>query len=218
MREATGIAKAPYVAEFVKLCSRRRRRSSCSAGTAPSTTSGTTCSPTTAGHVHRIGVPEAEGRGAGRVRARRLPGADHVPPLRRGRRRAAARIAHRVFGELDWSPQVHEQAIGRLRRDGMADEPPVAYFLNSTEGSDPAIMETLAVSGTRRNRCCRRRQAVPEQRAGRVPGAHAREPRPRPRVHEGRRMSRGSRPDARRPDGRLRARRAPLRVLRPPRP
>ncbi|RZT59343.1 SNF2 domain-containing protein [Microcella alkaliphila] len=50
-----------------------------------------------------------------------------------------------VFGELDWSPQVHEQAIGRLRRDGMGDDPPVAYFLHSTEGSDPALLEVLQV-------------------------------------------------------------------------
>lgn len=54
-----------------------------------------------------------------------------------------ARVA--VFGELDWSPQVHEQAIGRLRRDGMGDDPPVAYFLHSTEGSDPALIEVLQV-------------------------------------------------------------------------
>lgn len=50
-----------------------------------------------------------------------------------------------VFGELDWSPQVHEQAIGRLRRDGMGDDPPVIYFLTSDQGSDPALMEVLQV-------------------------------------------------------------------------
>jgi hypothetical protein len=48
-----------------------------------------------------------------------------------------------VFGELDWSPQIHEQAIGRLRRDGMGDDPPVAYFLYSAEGSDPVVLSTL---------------------------------------------------------------------------
>lgn len=54
-----------------------------------------------------------------------------------------ARVA--VFGELDWSPQVHEQAIGRLRRDGMGDDPPVAYFLYSAEGSDPPMLDVLQV-------------------------------------------------------------------------
>lgn len=48
-----------------------------------------------------------------------------------------------VFGELDWSPQVHEQAIGRLRRDGMGEDPPVVYFLHSNQGSDPVLLETL---------------------------------------------------------------------------
>lgn len=52
-----------------------------------------------------------------------------------------ARVA--VFGELDWSPQVHEQGIGRLRRDGMTDDPPVAYFLHSDQGSDPKMLEVL---------------------------------------------------------------------------
>lgn len=51
-----------------------------------------------------------------------------------------------VFAELDWSPQVHEQAIGRIRRDGMdTAAPPVAYFLTSEEGSDPALMQTLGI-------------------------------------------------------------------------
>lgn len=51
-----------------------------------------------------------------------------------------------VFGELDWSPQVHEQAIGRLRRDGMDEnDPPVVYFLTSAVGSDPALLDTLQI-------------------------------------------------------------------------
>lgn len=49
-----------------------------------------------------------------------------------------------VFGELDWSPQVHEQCIGRLRRDGMKEEEPVvAYFLVSENGADPVIADIL---------------------------------------------------------------------------
>lgn len=47
-----------------------------------------------------------------------------------------------VFGELDWSPGVHTQAIGRLNRDGQ-DDPVVAYFLVANEGADPAIAEVL---------------------------------------------------------------------------
>jgi SNF2 family DNA or RNA helicase len=49
-----------------------------------------------------------------------------------------------IFGELDWSPTVHEQAIGRLARDGIED-PPVIYFLNSANGTDPLILEKLQI-------------------------------------------------------------------------
>lgn len=49
-----------------------------------------------------------------------------------------------VFGELDWSPGIHDQCIGRLRRDGADEEEPVvAYYLVSDEGSDPVIAEVL---------------------------------------------------------------------------
>jgi SNF2 family DNA or RNA helicase len=49
-----------------------------------------------------------------------------------------------VFGELDWSPGVHEQCIGRVHRDGQ-DDPCTAYFLVSESGADPAIAEVLGV-------------------------------------------------------------------------
>lgn len=49
-----------------------------------------------------------------------------------------------VFGELDWSPGVHEQCIGRVYRDGQA-EPVAAYFLLAESGSDPFIAEVLGL-------------------------------------------------------------------------
>lgn len=49
-----------------------------------------------------------------------------------------------VFGELDWSPGVHEQAIGRIHRDGQK-EPVVAYFLVADDGSDPVIADILGL-------------------------------------------------------------------------
>lgn len=49
-----------------------------------------------------------------------------------------------VFGELDWSPGVHEQCMGRLHRDGQGDSV-VAYFLIADEGSDPVIADVLGV-------------------------------------------------------------------------
>lgn len=49
-----------------------------------------------------------------------------------------------VFGELDWSPSVHEQCIGRVDRDGQ-DTPCDAYFLMSDHGADPIMAEVLGI-------------------------------------------------------------------------
>lgn len=47
-----------------------------------------------------------------------------------------------VFGELDWSPEMHNQCIGRLARDGQENSV-VAYFLVSDQGADPVMAEVL---------------------------------------------------------------------------
>lgn len=44
-----------------------------------------------------------------------------------------------VFGEFDWSPQVHSQYTGRLARYGQQHEV-TSHFLFTSGGSDPAIM------------------------------------------------------------------------------
>ena len=49
-----------------------------------------------------------------------------------------------VFGELDWSPGVHEQCIGRVFRDGQ-ESPVMAYFLLAEEGSDPVVSDVLGI-------------------------------------------------------------------------
>lgn len=49
-----------------------------------------------------------------------------------------------VVGELDWAPAVHEQNIGRAFRDGQPD-PVHAWFPVSDEGSDPVIAEVLGL-------------------------------------------------------------------------
>jgi SNF2 family DNA or RNA helicase len=49
-----------------------------------------------------------------------------------------------VFGELDWSPGVHEQCLGRVYRDGQPD-PVVAYYLLADSGADPIMSDVLGV-------------------------------------------------------------------------
>lgn len=49
-----------------------------------------------------------------------------------------------VFGELDWSPQVHHQVIGRLRRPGQRDQV-TAHYLHTNGGSDPVLLEMLGI-------------------------------------------------------------------------
>lgn len=49
-----------------------------------------------------------------------------------------------VFGELDWSPNVHWQAIGRLARDGQ-ENTVIAYYLTTDVGSDPVISDVLDI-------------------------------------------------------------------------
>jgi SNF2 family DNA or RNA helicase len=49
-----------------------------------------------------------------------------------------------VVGELDWSPQVIHQLIGRIHRDGQTD-PVMAYVLVADEGSDPVISDVLGI-------------------------------------------------------------------------
>ncbi|MEM7797764.1 MAG: DEAD/DEAH box helicase [Chloroflexota bacterium] len=57
------------------------------------------------------------------------------------------RAAHVVFGELDWSPQVHVQVAGRLHRRGQT-RPVTAHYLHVEGGSDPVIMQTLGLKAS----------------------------------------------------------------------
>lgn len=49
-----------------------------------------------------------------------------------------------VVGELDWSPGVHEQFVGRLARDGQLGNV-VAFFTVSPAGSDPFMAQVLDI-------------------------------------------------------------------------
>lgn len=49
-----------------------------------------------------------------------------------------------VFGELDWSPGIHEQLTGRVNRDGQQDQV-TAIYLVSDSGSDPLMVDLLGL-------------------------------------------------------------------------
>lgn len=49
-----------------------------------------------------------------------------------------------VIGELDWSPQVHYQLIGRARRPGQQKQVN-AHYLHTNWGSDPVVVEMLGI-------------------------------------------------------------------------
>lgn len=49
-----------------------------------------------------------------------------------------------VHGELDWSPKIMDQVDGRAHRDGQKRSV-TAYYLVSEDGSDPVIMDVLGI-------------------------------------------------------------------------
>lgn len=145
MRHATGVAKAPYVAEFVKLLLETGEQvvlygwhrdvyalwTERLAAWSPAFYTGTE-SP----------KQKQAARDAFVARDTQLL----IMSLRAGAGldglQGAGHVA--VFGELDWSPGMHDQCIGRLHRDGQ-DESVVAYFLVSDHGSDPVVAEVLGL-------------------------------------------------------------------------
>lgn len=52
-----------------------------------------------------------------------------------------------IFGELDWSPGIHQQDIWRLDREGQKN-PVTAFFLIAEDGSDPPMMEVLGIKSS----------------------------------------------------------------------
>ena len=64
-----------------------------------------------------------------------------------------------VFGELDWSPGPHKQAIERPRRPGQTKRVR-AYFCTTDDGSDPVMLETLDVKSRQSQGAYRRRRRL----------------------------------------------------------
>lgn len=67
-----------------------------------------------------------------------------------------------VLGELDWSPKVHDQLIGRVDRDGQTEQV-TAIYLVSDYGSDPLIIDMLSIKSSQSHNIINPLTAVEEQ-------------------------------------------------------
>lgn len=145
LRQATGIAKAPYVAAFVRLLIESGERvvlfgwhravydiwlerladykPALYTGSESTHKKGAEAARFVAGDTPLLVMSLRAGAG--------LDGLQHC-------------CRNVVMGELDWSPGVHEQCIGRVCRDGQKDSV-AAYFMLSDGGSDPIIARTLGL-------------------------------------------------------------------------
>lgn len=52
-----------------------------------------------------------------------------------------------IFGELDWSPGIHQQCVWRIDREGQKN-PVTAFFLVTDDGSDPPMMDVLGLKAS----------------------------------------------------------------------
>lgn len=145
MRQATGIAKAPYVVEFVKILLdsgepvvlfgwHRAVYDIWMEGLAEFSPVLYTGSESAQQKADAI---EAFTSGRSRVLIMSLRSGAGVDGLQ-------GHCNTVVFGELDWSPGVHEQCMGRVHRDGQG-EACIAYFLVAEDGADPIMIDVLGV-------------------------------------------------------------------------
>lgn len=155
VRQATGIAKAPYIAEFVRLLVDAGERPvvylwhrevytillAQLQDLAPAMFTGSESAAAKRESLRRFTARETP------VLLMSLRSGVGVDGLQHVSRTA-------VVGELDWSPVVHDQCIGRLDRPGQPD-PVTAYILISKVGSDPIVADVCQIkaaqSGTIRD-------------------------------------------------------------------
>jgi SNF2 family DNA or RNA helicase len=145
LRRATGVAKAPYVAEFINLLLEQEEKVVVwgwhrdvydilldkLAKHRPVMYTGTE-SPKQKEEAYKAFV-----EGDSRVLIMSLRSGDGLDGLQQ-----VCRVG--VFAELDWAPTIHRQCIGRLDRPGQ-ESTVVAYYMVSNEGVDPAMADVLAV-------------------------------------------------------------------------
>jgi SNF2 family DNA or RNA helicase len=145
LRQATGIAKAPYVADFVRLLLESGEKIVLYGWHREvySIWADRLQEFKPAFYTGEESVPQKE-----ESKRRFIAGETNllIVSLRSGAGMDGLQKVCRtvVFGELDWSPGVHEQCIGRVHRDGQTD-PVVVYYLLAEDGADPIMAEVLGV-------------------------------------------------------------------------
>lgn len=145
LREATGIAKAPVVAEFVKMLAESGEKIVVFAWHRAVydifSTRLDALNP-----VFYTGEESPKKKDAAVKAFVEGNSQVFIASLRSGAGLDGLQFAARivVFAELDWSPAQIEQCVGRLNRDGQKS-PVMAYYLLSESGSDPVIADTLGI-------------------------------------------------------------------------
>lgn len=145
LRQMTGIAKAPYVADFVRIL--------CESGE----------QVVVAGwhrECYNIWQEKLKDLNPSWYTGTETPAAKerHVAEFLSGRSRVMFMslragqgldglqevCSAAVIGELDWSPAIHDQFLGRFQRDGQKGVVK-AYFLVSDDGADPVMCDILGI-------------------------------------------------------------------------
>lgn len=67
-----------------------------------------------------------------------------------------------IIGELDWSPKVHDQIVGRVNRDGQRNQVTV-YYPICEFGSDPGIVTVLGIKSQQSHNIVDPGLPIPEQ-------------------------------------------------------
>lgn len=145
LRQATGVAKAPYVAEFARMLLENGE-------------------PIVLFGYHHA-VYEIWGEALKEYRPAFYTGKESVQQKEAAKNRFCSgdtdliivslrsgigldglqyRSRISLFGEMDWAPAIHKQCIGRTARDGQKHAC-MAYFLVSNSGTDPIMIETLGL-------------------------------------------------------------------------
>ncbi|HYF20689.1 MAG TPA: C-terminal helicase domain-containing protein, partial [Ramlibacter sp.] len=152
LRQETGIAKAPFVAKYVRLLVEETGQPVVLFGWHRDVYDIWNAELQDLGTVMYTGT-ESPGQKA-QAQARFLAGEAKVfiMSLRSGAGLDGLQhvASTCVFGELDWSPAMHDQCIGRLNREGQRCWPERvnAIFLVADDGADPPMMEVLGIKAS----------------------------------------------------------------------